>query len=80
LLGSADAAIPGDDLDVTVSRVPSPEKVAQAGGQEAVAQMPVQGLSMFHKLFFLGVVVGVVGLFVRTRKAQSHSVKEKSMA
>jgi len=81
LLGSADAAIPGDDLDVTVSRVPSPEKVAQAGGQEeAVAQMPEQGLSMFHKLFFLGAVVGVVGLFVRTRKNQSHSVKEKSMA
>jgi len=80
LLGSADAAVPGDDLDVTVSRVPSPEKVAQAGGQEAVAQIPAQGLSMFHKLFFLGAVVGVVGLFVRTRKTQSQSVKEKSMA
>jgi len=81
LIGSADAAVPGDDLDVTVSRVPSPETVAETGGKEAkVAQMPTEGLSMFHKLFFFGAVVGVVGIFVRTRKTQSHGVKEKSMA
>jgi hypothetical protein len=42
--------------------------------------VPAQGLSMFRKLFFLGAVVGVVGLFLRTRKTQPHVMKEKSMA
>jgi len=35
---------------------------------------------MFRKLFFLGAVVGVVWLFLHTRKTQPHGMKEKSMA
>jgi hypothetical protein len=57
-----------------------PERVAETGGEEAVVPVPAQGLSMFRKLFFLGAVVGVVGLFLRTRKTQPHVMKEKSMA
>jgi len=57
--------------------------MAETGDKEAaVVPAPEQGLSMFRKLFLLGAVVGVVGLFLKTRKPQAAagSWKEKSMA
>jgi len=57
--------------------------MAETGDKEAaVVPAPEQGLSMFRKLFLLGAVVGVVGLFLKTRKPQAvaGSWKEKSMA
>jgi len=77
--GTADAAIEGDDLDDTMSKVPSPETVAEAGAKEAVSTGSPQGLSLSRKLFFLGGIIGVVALFLRTRKPQSDIVKEKSL-
>lgn len=67
-------------MDATMSTAPSPEKVAEAGAKEAASEVSSQGLSLFQKLFFLGAIVGVVMLFLRTRKPQMDIVKEKSMA
>ncbi|OCL08636.1 hypothetical protein AOQ84DRAFT_439454 [Glonium stellatum] len=77
--GTADAAIEGDDLDVTMPKVPSPETVAEAGAKEVVSVGSPQGLCLSHKLFFLGAIVGVVVLFMRTRKPQADIIKEKSL-
>jgi hypothetical protein len=62
-----------------MSKVPSPETVAEAGAKEAVSAGPPQGLCLSRKLFFLGVIIGVFVLFVRTRKPQSDIIKEKSL-
>ena len=62
-----------------MSKAPSPETVAEAGTKEAVLAGSPQGLSLSRKLFFLGTIIGVVVLFVRTRKPQSDIVKEKSL-
>lgn len=62
-----------------MSKVPSPETVVEAGAKEAVSAGSPQGLSLSRKLFFLGAIIGVFVLFVRTRKPQSDIVKEKSL-
>jgi len=62
-----------------MSKAPSPSTVAEAGAKEAVLAGSPQGLSLSRKLFFLGAIIGVIVLFVRTRKPQSGIVKEKSL-
>lgn len=39
-----------------------------------------EGLSMWHKLFLLGVIVGACVVFVNTRKGSSGAWKDRSMA
>ncbi|KAG9196699.1 Peptidyl-prolyl cis-trans isomerase B [Alternaria panax] len=94
LYGAAEPAIPGDELDITAT--PSKEdvvniaEVSQASSTKpklpglAAATGSADGLSMGQKLFFVGAVVAVCVLFLKSRNGgQSNIVgglKEKSMA
>lgn len=78
-------AIDGDNLDVAEEA----PKQLPAGGErasEGAAAIPAggesEGLSLVHKLFFLGVIVSVCALFLHSRRGSGHdaSFKQKSMA
>ncbi|CAI9634921.1 peptidyl-prolyl cis-trans isomerase b [Alternaria burnsii] len=95
LYGAAEPAIPGDELDITAA-TPSKEdivniaEVTQASAAKsklpgmAVATGSADGLSMGQKFFFIGAIVAVCVLFLKSRNGgQSNIVgglKEKSMA
>ena len=73
LIGSALPAIEGDELDVTLPQaIKQPEQVEA----EVIPSADSLGLSLMQKLIFLGIIVGAVAFFVRTRKASV----EKSLA
>jgi hypothetical protein len=82
LEGSAEPAIPGDDLDVTKqtkSYSPSQNRLHDANDNLAL-KVPdsTSGLSLFAKLFYASLIVVVCVAFVRTRRTPSWS--DKSIA
>ena len=95
LYGLGEPAIPGDELDITAA-TPSKEdivniaEVTQASTTKpklpgmAVATGSADGLSMGQKFFFVGAIVAICVLFLKSRNGgQSNIVgglKEKSMA
>lgn len=48
--------------------------------QEKTATDADEGLSMLQKLFFVGVILGVIAIFLRTRKDPISQLKERNMA
>ncbi|KAF1998016.1 hypothetical protein P154DRAFT_555469 [Amniculicola lignicola CBS 123094] len=91
LYGAAEPAIPGDNLDVTTpiasqQQVSTPSSTGAVVKDKAedlfnIAVRRSEGLSFGQKMFFLGAVVGVCALFLRSRSGSgSDRIKEKSMA
>ncbi|MCJ1253120.1 Peptidyl-prolyl cis-trans isomerase B [Lignoscripta atroalba] len=88
LIGSALPAIEGDELDVTLlesskdsqpsdylSSEHEPLKHVEA---EKAPSASSEGLNLLQKLTFFGVIIGVVAIFLKTRK--SRVINEKSLA
>lgn len=76
LIGSALAAVDGDELDITSSETPSkPEHTAFT-----VSSLPTDsaGWSVAQKLMLFSVIVGGVGIYIKTRKGRVAG--EKSLA
>jgi len=80
LEGTAEPAVPGDDLDVTKgqskSYSPSQNQFHDANDSPAF-RVPdsTSGLSFAAKLFFATVIVAVCIVFVKTRKNPSWTEK-----
>ena len=87
LIGSAEPAVPGDELDVTL-----PEKAVESGAAKnpevsqehehvTLAETPSgssEGLNLLQKVTFIGVIIAIIAMFLRTRK--SPGLAEKSNA
>ena len=96
MYGKAGSTVPGDDLDVTttssklasVSQVSSNPAAKEDATKSkipgsAASSTTDDGLSVTQKLMFIGGVLAVCALFVRTRDGKSSNIgtfKEKSMA
>ena len=65
LFGSVLPAIEGDELDVTIPETPKePEHVVL----ESTPQGASEGLNVLQKAVFLGIILGLVAMFLKTRK------------
>ena len=76
-IGSAEPAVPDEELDVTIGTPEDPVKEPEATGAVVTQSFENPGLSLVTKLCFFGVIVGVVFGFLRTRKP---GIAEKSLA
>ncbi|KAF2454873.1 cyclophilin-like domain-containing protein [Lineolata rhizophorae] len=79
IVGSSEPAREGDELDLTITTPETPKSpeygsdiAPELEGGAAVA-MSEEGLSMMQKFFFLGVIVGAVAVFLRTRKSRTQT-------
>lgn len=85
--GAAAAAIEGDNLDVTSQQtLAEVADIAKPTGESKKPATPAHvhselddGLSMGQKLLFLGVLIGLCALFLRSRGG-ADGFKVKSMA
>ena len=75
LYGSAEPAIEGDELDVTVKDIPKLPESADNAVYSHTMDSP--GMSLLTKMIFFGVIVGIALTFLRSRKV---GVQEKSLA
>ncbi|KAH7132072.1 cyclophilin-like domain-containing protein [Dendryphion nanum] len=94
LYGTAEPAIEGDNLDITISQSKSSNAVDSAptakstsfkGKVEDIAVTTgsaADGLSWGQKLFFLGAIVSICVLFLHSKRGSGGAdrIKEKSMA
>lgn len=93
LYGSAGAADPSDTLDVTTAVTASEIATIQTSnsgktkipGLMTATGTAADGLSLGQKLFFIGGIVGVCALFLRSKSGGmvsngSGTFKDKSMA
>ncbi|KAF1965765.1 hypothetical protein BU23DRAFT_519090 [Bimuria novae-zelandiae CBS 107.79] len=93
--GEAEAAISGDNLDVTSQQtladaadVAEPAIKLNDNSDSDSVPVPVQhlssnvddGLSLGQKFFFIGAIVAVCVLFIRSAGGRSQGYKQKSMA
>ncbi|KAL2350698.1 cyclophilin-like domain-containing protein [Cryomyces antarcticus] len=85
LTGTAAPAIEGDELDITMPKEPKvsvPEQTLASEPKAVIPSIPAlseEGLSLFQKLGLLGIVAGIVVVFLRTRVGRTSN-REKSMA
>ena len=77
IIGSAEPAVPDEELDVTIDKPEEPAKEPEATDAVVAPSLESPGLSLVTKLCFFGVIVGVVFGFLRTRKP---GIAEKSLA
>ena len=77
IIGSAEPAVPDEELDVTIGKPKDPVKEPEATGAVVTPSFESPGLSLVTKLCFFGVIVGVVFGLLRTRKP---GIAEKSLA
>ena len=79
--------MPGDELDVTLPEKPLESETADKPEAHkehehvTLAEIPTsssEGLNILQKVTFIGVIVAIVAMFLRTRK--THGAAEKSIA
>jgi hypothetical protein len=90
LEGSAAPAVNGDDLDVTEKQQTAETSRPESGSQsiESAHELKGQkspeagGLSMLQKFLFIGLIVAVCIVFVRTKRdhPSAAALREKSLA
>jgi len=89
LYGTAEAAVEGDNLDVTMAEEPShddhkdehvhehADEHTEEHKDDAVANIGMyvnyESVNMFQKLTFFGVIIAVVGIYIRMRSRSSHA-------
>ena len=74
LFGSAEPAIPGDNLDVTKPTEESNDHDTTPGPEHMVAQTSFsesESFRLLEKVVFFCAIVGVVALFLRTRRSHA---------
>jgi hypothetical protein len=83
LYGSAEPAVtldesaPSEDSQASSIKQPSSQEASSSHQETTAAD---EGLSMIQKLFFVGVILGVIGIFLRTRKDPVSQLKARNMA
>ena len=74
LIGSALAAVPNDELESDVGE--SPKQTDKEPVEIGVSSSKSAGMGLLAKLIFFGIIVGLIMMFLKSRK----SPVEKSLA
>ena len=67
LIGSALPAVEDDELDITLLEIPKePEHIVL----ESSPSVTKEGLNVLQKALFLGIILGLVATFLKTRRSR----------